>query len=203
MKTKYSEAQLTAHHEAAHAVAHIRHDMSFQSVSVVPGEGYMGIMRTKPRHGIQHLGNEGEILAVLAGIAAEKKLRPHIPWIGVIWFGGEDDWKAARIHTEANLKMAEALASYKEGREQRPVTEQEIGVAMDRHLRRAGKFVRNEWETIERIAHALIASPSGRLHYEQIYELCTGGKPTPEEQREQLFVRDGKLVDVEGNPVAW
>jgi ATP-dependent Zn protease len=158
----------TAHHEAAHAVAAWRQQVTLKYATIVPGKDSLGHIRTQ---GVKWTGNgelgyefdssrrgidraERHIVTYYAGPLASKRFSPRSRWR----IGGSGDFASA----------AQLLSR--------------IGGADEKHTylysqllwRRAECLVEVNWKNIERVAAALLEHQT--LNRKQVIEAIMGGR---------------------------
>jgi hypothetical protein len=147
----YSKLQKIAYHEAAHAVAfiHVGEPFEFIQIIVSPREGDVNTPLGRVHFGDTDDQREGlwRLFTVLAGPAAEKHMRPSMPWNLIFWNGARNDYKQA-------WEIAEQLP--------------DKGRFVDDMLRTTMlRFVRNEWDRIVKLGNALLSAPGQTLTYEE------------------------------------
>ena len=145
----YSKLQKIAYHEAAHAVAFIQVGQQFEFIQIIvsPREGDVNTPLGRVHFGDTDDQREGlwRLFTVLAGPAAEKHMRPSMPWNLIFWNGTRNDYKQA-------WEIAEQLP--------------DKGRFVDDMLRTTMlRFVRNEWDRIVKLGNALMSAPDLKLSY--------------------------------------
>jgi ATP-dependent Zn protease len=131
------------HHEAGHVAVALRERIAIRDVTIVPGEGYLGLARNRhapsffkaAEHGtLSSARAESFVLVCLAGAAAEKR------------FCGRYDHVGAGADYDVAIDMLTRHAGSIE----------EVSVWLKLQAVRVRQVVDIEWETIELIAEALL-----------------------------------------------
>jgi hypothetical protein len=127
------EKERIAHHEAAHAVASIRFERKFDSVTICSDSEYKGCLR-----GLEELTDRRkEVIVRLAGFAADIKLSPESE-IAARKGVENDDFREARFYLQLidDLDPEESNLEY--------------------WIAKAGKLVEEDWTLIDGIAWTLL-----------------------------------------------
>jgi ATP-dependent Zn protease len=132
-----------AYHEAGHVAVALRERISIRDVTIIPGEGYLGLARNHHPPSFLRAAEFGDLssrhvesfaLVCLAGGAAEKRFYGRYDHIGAA-----TDYEAAADMLSRHAGSAEEVSAWLKLQ----------GV-------RARQVVELEWETIELIAQALL-----------------------------------------------
>jgi hypothetical protein len=100
---KYSRCQQVAYHEAAHALAALRHNIPFRHVQMLSCENKAGTNQglvefpTGTMEFIARRSVETCMLIFLSGIAADKLMRPHVSYFIHMIGTGAHDWNQAEF----------------------------------------------------------------------------------------------------------
>jgi hypothetical protein len=171
-----------AYHEAAHAVAFVRHAIRFRSIYLCDDDGVItlsdGTCKTDangtvemddPKWPYVFLRREGDereipVLTTLVGIAATKRLLPHHSYSRIIEGGpGLRDWLDA-------IRYVNLCSRWNEGQE---LSREAASVFLWLCLRRAREFVKREWEAISRLGNSLIGSTTRALSFDQVDQIIS------------------------------
>lgn len=166
-----------AFHEAAHAVAFLRHGIRFRSIYLCDENGVItlsdGSRKTDangtvelddPRWAYEFFFGEKHereipILTLLVGIVTTKRLMPHHSYSRIVEGGaGLRDWvDAVRYVTLCN--------EWHDGRQFSPAV---ANVHVWLCVRRAREFVKHEWEVISKVGNSLLGSSNRALNFDQV-----------------------------------
>ncbi|HUZ34026.1 MAG TPA: hypothetical protein VMV19_18245 [Xanthobacteraceae bacterium] len=173
MRTKY-QTELTAFHEAGHAVAHAVLDLPFEHVTIVPADDSDGHVAYDRPHAIVEAWNNGdrdsaevrhhserELITLLAGLEAQRRRFPRshkrMTYSNRSVYG--DDFDGDGNPVPRSTRIAASGADYTTaGR----IVDDLFGnraIALDYLVyinTRTRVLIWDHWEAIERVAHALI-----------------------------------------------
>lgn len=191
---KYTKQQKIAYHEAAHVVAHVRHEIPFLAVYLEQNDGtitlsdgtiktdFPGVVEYDPKEAYARMGTEKSddfLTKILSGLAAEKILAPHRSYD---WFidgqAAQSDWLNALEFVEGHHQQVHKnLEAFFARIGQKIPYPKELSfdiahlMLKRQHLPKARSFVKAEWENIIKIGDALIASPKRKLRYRKCKRL--------------------------------
>lgn len=158
----YSKLQQIAYHESSHALAALRQSIPFTKVHLLTCKGEEGTLGgfvefpTGTMDPIARVMPETALLIILAGMAADKIMRPHRSYLVNMIGSGAGDWDEAKfVASRVNQSSYRSPAHH----------------AFSILRTSARRFVIEEWHNIVRIGDALIASPDRKLSYEQCSSL--------------------------------
>jgi ATP-dependent Zn protease len=143
-------AEITAYHEAGHAVACCVFKHEFKTVSIIPGEGFQGILNGSGIPEDFNIDNPGpeekklaweQIIISLAGTASEYR------------FTGEDNWGGSM----RDRRKAYAFAALLDRR-------------VEDFYETAREFISSNWKKVEAVAQALLERHT--LSAQQVKEIC-------------------------------
>lgn len=147
---RLTKDQQTAYHEAAHVVAALHVDVTFESVELHIesaddlGNGATSFGRVRVPRGSQL----GLIFASLAGPAANKYMTPGYSWSFIAFTTGRSDylqaWEQSNELGLYNDKFVDGMVS---------------GAVLP--------FVRDNWPAIAKLGDALLSAPARIMTYEQ------------------------------------
>lgn len=161
--TANARRDLTAYHEAGHAVAYIAHRLTFETVDILQSGDRLGFISRIWRHVPIGMWDQGAVEGALAGPIAQ---RMH---------SGQWDWPGASSDLDYVIEAQDQLDAYF-----RDLWKPEYGgssyghwrdISMDRTILGAAALLASYWPSVRRVARALVKR--GELAYGEAEELVS------------------------------
>lgn len=174
-RTREANRIETAYHEAAHAVAAFHLGIRFTAVHLAEDDGSItlndgtiktdaaGTMESDDPYGKYNrpINDEDLLILLLAGLVATKRFRPRTTYRRLVSEGATRDWLQAREFVKINDSKRRCLSSGKT--ESANMSDELADFSVWLRIPKARLFVKHHWSEIERVARALLASPSRYL----------------------------------------